>query len=86
MHSCIVEDVLIGAAPKRGGAEKQEVSIQVNVLTAAADEPPFGWMRVHTSIAFRLSALAELQGPDGLLGRCCTIGVDESGQVVSLTL
>lgn len=83
----IVEDILVGPIPKRGGAEMQEVSIRVNVLTEnSGGGADLSWMRVHKRIAFRLRSLAELQGSDGLIGRCCTVGVDEQGTVVSFEL
>jgi hypothetical protein len=82
----IVEDVLIGPTDKARRKAGPEVSIRVNILEGGDDGPLVAWMRVHRLLAARLRALAELQGPDGLMGRCCTIGVDERGLVVSLVL
>ena len=84
--TCIVEDILVGPAPRRRHPEEREVSIQVNVLAGADAGSRFDWIRVHKNIVVRLQALAELQGSDGLMGRCCTIGLDENGSVVMLTL
>ena len=86
MLTGIVDDVLIGPYVRPTRKAGQEVSIRVNVLAGGVDEPPVSWMRVHLSLAPRLQSLAELQGSDGLLGRCCTIGVDDHGLVVSLVL
>jgi hypothetical protein len=84
--TCIVEDILVGAVAKYRRADTAEVSIRVHVVDDVGEGPAASWMRVHPSLAFRLRALADTQGADGLMGRCCTIGVDEHGLVVSLQL
>ncbi len=81
----IVEDMLIGPAIGARRTAIPELSIRVNLLDGG-EGPLVSWMRVHARLAPRLRSLAELQGPDGLMGRCCTIGVDERGLVVSLIL